>query len=349
MAAVVSVKHHGILAGSVQVGAVWQRYHVVFAVQSLPGQEMTVLLTTDNAVDFTSPQLEAGSSPTLYQATDEVLNITDEYGAWFNRGGIGGTIQNPLLRLNENGSLASRDGSFVINADGTGHFAGGRFRWTKDTIALQGVTIRWKDFDDEAQEALRPKSVTISGGDTFHYADALQPAAEPEEITLIATEQNFTAASRRWDYLAASGAWKDAGGRDPTFLLLPGFHGWEDREVLTLRYTAVYEEKEYTATFTATKQYDGESAYSVYIATDKGTVLQNGIGEITLTARVMRGAEEVTALIPDAQFLWTRQSDSPESDALWNAEEHRGRTLAIDGDDVSRKAVFNCEVTLTKT
>ena len=30
-----------------------------------------------------------------YQATDEALSYTDDYGAWFNKGGIGGTIQNP--------------------------------------------------------------------------------------------------------------------------------------------------------------------------------------------------------------------------------------------------------------
>jgi hypothetical protein len=56
---------------------------------------------------------------TPYQATDEALSYTDDYGAWFNKGGIGGTIQNPLLRLNEDGSIVSRDGSFVIHPDGT--------------------------------------------------------------------------------------------------------------------------------------------------------------------------------------------------------------------------------------
>ncbi|GLL57139.1 hypothetical protein KUBF_48030 [Bacteroides finegoldii] len=93
---------------------------------------------------------------TPYQATDEALSYTDDYGAWFNKGGIGGTIQNPLLRLNEDGSIASRDGSFVINPDGTGHFASGRFKWGKDTIELRGVTIRWEDLDEEAQELLKP-------------------------------------------------------------------------------------------------------------------------------------------------------------------------------------------------
>lgn len=71
-----------------------------------------------------------------------------------------GTIQNPLLRLNEDGSIVSRDGSFVIHPDGTGHFASGRFKWGKDTIELRDVTIRWEDLDEEAQELLKPRSVS---------------------------------------------------------------------------------------------------------------------------------------------------------------------------------------------
>ena len=65
-------------------------------------------------LSLSAPQLEAGRNVTPYQATDEALSYTDDYGAWFNKGGIGGTIQNPLLRLNEDGSIVSRDGSFVI-------------------------------------------------------------------------------------------------------------------------------------------------------------------------------------------------------------------------------------------
>ena len=60
----------------------------------------------------------------------------------------------------------------------------------------------------------------------------------------------------------------------------------------------------------------------------------------------MRGAEEVTELISDERFLWTRMSDDPDGDVLWNTPERRGRTLTITGGDVSRKAVFNCEVKL---
>lgn len=75
------------------------------------------------------------------------------------------------MRLNEDGSIVSRDGSFVIHPDGTGHFASGRFKWGKDTIELRDVTIRWEDLDEEAQELLKPRSVSLTGGTAFHFKD----------------------------------------------------------------------------------------------------------------------------------------------------------------------------------
>lgn len=342
----ITVEHGGEAVGTLDIGTQWERHHLNLRITHVAGEPLRIHLSGSATFFFASPQLEAGTKPTLYQPTDAVLNETDEYGAWLCRGGIGGTIQNPLLRLEADGTIRSAGGSFVINADGTGHFSGGRFRWTQDSIELRGVTIRWEDFDEEAQKALLPLSVSISGTDTFHYSDALASVIQPASITLVATEQNFMAETRRWEYLSSDGVWKDAGSHAATLMLTPDFHAWEERDVLTLRYTAAFQQKEYSGTFTVTKQYDGESAYSICIQTDKGTVIQNGIGETTLSARVMRGAEEVTELIPDEKFLWTRQSDDPDSDMLWNASEYRGRKMTINGNDVSRKAVFTCEVKL---
>ena len=298
---------------------------------------------------FCCAQLEKGERTTLYQATDGKLADTDEYGAWFARGGIGGTIQNPLLKLNADGSISAGDGSFVINRDGTGHFAEGRFKWTKDTITLQDVTIRWEDFDDEAKENLLTKYVTITGTNLFHYTDALrEDACEPKEITLFATEYNFTATARKWQYMGSEGNWKDIPGSGSDFFrLLPFSYLWENREVLTIRYIATLDESEYVESFTISKQYDGADNYSVYIASTNGNVFRNGIISTTLSARVLKGGEDITALIPDKNFLWIRASDSASDDARWNAVTHTGKVLEITGEDVFRKAVFDCEVILS--
>ena len=194
--------------------------------------------------------MEPGKTATPYQATDGVLSYTEDYGAWFSKGGIGGTIQNPLLRLGEDGSITSRDGSFVINPDGTGLFASGRCIWSMDSFDLRLVTIRWDDFDVVAQEQLKPRSVSLTGGTAFHFTDELSGICEPESIPLVPTEYNFNPESRLWEYLASDGIWEETGCNAAVFEMTPAFHGWEGRDVLTLRYTAVFRNENIGATHT---------------------------------------------------------------------------------------------------
>lgn len=238
----------------------WKRHHVSWVIRCEEPDDLLIEMSADtDGVLFCSAQLEKGGKPTLYQATDGKLTDTGEYGAWFARGGIGGTIQNPLLKLNADGSISAGDGSFVIQKDGTGYFAGGRFKWTQDTIALQDVTIRWEDFDDEAKENLRVKYVALTGTDIFHYANASQEnSCEPKEIILSATEYNFAATVRKWQYLSADGDWKDIPENNSCSLqLLPLSSIWEGRKVLTLKYIATLDGCDYFDTITISKQYDG--------------------------------------------------------------------------------------------
>ena len=341
------ILHKGKVLASLIMPQSWQRVHIAFDIEPVPGSNLCIDFRTENRVVwfFSSPQLEKGSVPTLYQPTDDTLNETDEYGAWFCRGGVGGTIQHPLLRLEPDGSIRAGNDSFVINPDGSGYFSGGRFRWNKDTIILQDVTIRWEDLDEEMQEQMRPRFVTVEGGTVFHYPDAVSDnLCDPAEILLTGTAQNLTADSCRWEYLATDGGWKDTGGNSSVYTLTPDFPGWEGRNVLTLRFVIRSSGTSYHATHTVSKQYDGSDSYSLHVESDSGTVFRNHMVETTLRARLYKAGTEITDRIPDEQFLWSRMSDDAESDALWNAEEHRGRTLLITGEDVWRKAVFNCEV-----
>lgn len=345
-----SVSQNGHLLQKIEIDSQWKRYHIPFVIRYEAPEDLLIGIAADiTGAMFCSAQLEKGERATLYQATDGKLADTDGYGAWFARGGIGGTIQNPLLKLNADGSISAGDGSFVINPDGTGYFAEGRFKWTKDTITLQDVTIRWEDFDDRAKENLLAKYVTVTGTNLFHYADALDESrCEPAEITLFATEYNFTATARRWQYMGSGGNWKDIPGSHSDYLkLLPASHFWEGRQVLTLRYIASLNETEYLETFTISKQYDGADNYSVYIASTGGNVFRNGVISTTLSARVLKGCEDITERIPEKNFLWIRVSASAADDARWNATPHTGRTLEITGEDVLGKAVFDCEVIIS--
>lgn len=139
----------------IEIAGEWRRYKVTFLIRESLNISLSIGLQTGLSELFlTAPQLESGENVSQYQPTDEHLSYVEDYGAWFNKGGIGGTIQNPLLRLNEDGSISSRNGSFVINPDGTGHFAHGKFSWTLDDIELKDMTIRWGDLDEEAKDQI---------------------------------------------------------------------------------------------------------------------------------------------------------------------------------------------------
>lgn len=146
---------HFIREVEIDTAGEWQRYSVSFVITASENPDFTIRLKSLLAdILLTAPQMENGEHISQYQPTDGQLSYTEDYGAWFCKGGIGGTIQHPLLRLNEDGSISSKDGSFVIHADGTGHFAGGKFSWTADDIILKDMTIRWGELDEEAKDKI---------------------------------------------------------------------------------------------------------------------------------------------------------------------------------------------------
>lgn len=138
----------------------WHRYNVVFNILEYGTQESLLLtLSASDVFHISSPQLERGKYATQYQATDTVLNYTEDYGAWFSKGGVGGTIQNPLLRFGADGSIASKGDLFHINADGSGYFAGGAFLWNSQGIQLTQLVLTWDQLDSSIRSRIESGGV----------------------------------------------------------------------------------------------------------------------------------------------------------------------------------------------
>lgn len=138
----------------------WHRYNVVFNILEYDTQESLLLtLSASDVFHISSPQLERGKYATQYQATDTVLNYTEDYGAWFSKGGVGGTIQNPLLRFGADGSIASKGDLFHINADGSGYFAGGAFLWNSQGIQLTQLVLTWDQLDSSIRSRIESGGV----------------------------------------------------------------------------------------------------------------------------------------------------------------------------------------------
>ena len=143
------------------------------------------LIEYDEVILLSSPQLESGLVATQYQPTDDVIYDTDDYGAWFNRGGIGGTIQNPLLQLNYDGegAIGTRTKSFLLRPNGSGYLANKNIEWREngDIEFSERVTLKWNNLDSEIQDKISSGgyalSISSSKGTTFqkgHYSTVLK-------------------------------------------------------------------------------------------------------------------------------------------------------------------------------
>ena len=88
----------------------------------------------------------------------------------------------------------------------------------------------------------------------------------------------------------------------------------------------------------------GEDAYQLAILSTRGNLFRPDELETTLQVRVYKGGVNVTDQFDAADFRWSRESDNPESDDVWNSYHYSlgGKTIQVTTDDVYRRAVFNC-------
>jgi hypothetical protein len=185
-------------------------------------------------------------------------------------------------------------------------------------------------------------AVSVSGEQVFHYDEAGR--VSPDSITITAKEQGFTSApeTRQWQYKNGLD-WVTLDTQHVlTYVLMPDAEIWRGQSTLTLRYIVA---GVYYDMITVTKVRNGDAAYIVSVGSSNGNQFLNGEMVTILTATVFKGSTDITADIPYNAFNWTRLTDNPAGDIVWN-ERHIavGNQITVTGSDVYRRAVFNCEV-----
>lgn len=89
----------------------------------------------------------------------------------------------------------------------------------------------------------------------------------------------------------------------------------------------------------------GEPGYLLFIESSEGYIFKNGQISTILTARVFQGGLEITDEINANRFKWTRRSNSPINDQIWNDHNAGGtKSIIITNEDVFQRATFKCDL-----
>lgn len=355
-----NTKAISVLQIPVQETEAWYRRKVTFQLQS-PMQtgdslQLSIVPAFEDSEDeklfyITGPQLESGDLVTQYQPTDAVLNYTEDYGAWFNRGGIGGTIQNPLLQLNFDGegSIGTRSNSVLIKTDGSGHLANNNIKWDKngDVTFGKNVTMTWDNLDHTVQDELVSKSIRITGVDTFTLLGDMtgaDPTTNPADITLTLEEENLqsTSSQRQWYYLDGYDYIPFEGENGKTLTILPFADYWNNLNSLTIKCNVIFSDEEYTATFTVKKQYI--VGYSIEITSTQGLSYKNNSCETILTANVYYQGKLVDPdyVAQNYTFKWSKyhlpDMEHPV-EGWWNEQIDEEGNVIQEAIDTSKQSI----------
>ena len=93
-----------------------------------------------------------------------------------------------------------------------------------------------------------------------------------------------------------------------------------------------------------------QKMYRLIITSTHGNIFKNNNIQTTLSAIVFSWDQNVTDSLDPNQFIWTRVSDDPVADQVWNDAHFGGtKSVLITRDDVNVKATFFCDLIDTTT
>lgn len=369
----ISVLQNGSVIGMLTIDGdyihSWHRLHTVFEITDTLGNDVLIELSPIFDVDdaqygdeavfcISSPQLEAGESVTQYQPTDDVLNFTEDYGAWFNRGGVGGTIQNPLLQLNYDGdgSIGTRTKSLLLRMNGSGYLANKNIQWDENGKVTFGedVTLNWDNLGDSVKDELVSKSIKITGADTFTILGDMSTditSYSPNAIELTLTEENIESSSsqRQWYYLYNNEYIRLPNANSKSLTVLPDGSYWGSDNTLTIKCVVTINQSIYSDTITIRKQFI--VGYTVEITSHQGMSFKNGSCQTVLTADVYYQGKLVSpAYIADNfTFMWKKYHlpNIESEDLEWYKEQSDdlGNIVQEEIDRTSSEIVLNYPIT----
>lgn len=108
--------------------------------------------------------------------------------------------------------------------------------------------------------------------------------------------------------------------------------------------------KEVTDVSDRVTEIEEQKMLRLVITSSNGNIFKNGNIATTLSAQVYSWDANITDSLDSNQFIWTRVSDDPDSDKLWNAAHYGGvKKITVTTADVKVRATFFCDLIDTTT
>ena len=369
------VLQNGITVGVINIDQFnthqWNRQHVVFelATPELDTDNLLLSIVPDfakinstgdgnikdeNLFYFTAPQLESGDHVTQYQPTDGILSLVEDYGAWFSRGGIGGTIQNPLLQLNydNEGSIGTRTNSFLLKVDGSGYLANRNIRWDEFGKVTFGkdVTLNWDNLGDDTQAELASKSIRLIGGNSItivNHSISGKTTYSPSKVKLKISSEGFDLANSHisWFYQNRDGKYIPIPEHTLDSLdILPTGNYWLEGDSCNIKCEVAFNQNKYTDTILIQKNVT--QGYEVKVSSTQGDLFKNGDCETILKADVyFQGV-----LIPEEkakeefEFTWKKYSSDDLEITDWGDIDVHQQIINLNYNLYNIEK-FSCEIT----
>jgi len=73
-------------------------------------------------------------------------------------------------------------------------------------------------------------------------------------------------------------------------------------------------------------------------------ILSSDIKETTVYAQVFHGSQNVTDVLDASRFVWTRVSQDPTADEIWNANHIGVKSFTATTLDIWYSATYTCEL-----
>lgn len=125
---------------------------------------------------------------------------------------------------------------------------------------------------------------------------------------------------------------------------------WWDLESGEVVLRAYATSKEVTEVSDRITTIEEQKMLRLVIISSNGNIFKNGNVKTLLSAVVYSWDKDITDTLDANQFIWTRVSEDPETDKVWN-EQHFGgaKAVVITSADVKVRATFYCDLIDTTT